>query len=780
MADNSGNRLTADAEDSDKQQENNKDQHNLEKAPVEAVNDANYSVEHESVTSNLSSNPSVFEQQPPQLQPMMIPPHPGMMSYTTYSMDPNFPHVMMPALYAPPPPPPPSDDPSTMVAFYSAQMKDHAAAYANAAAGAAWAAAQVASQAAEYARAQGVPDHQLMANTPSTNYHRRGTIRRRIIRSDNDSNSSGSSNYKINNSRKKKARSDQTLLGKTAVSALYEYCNKRGKTPTFTTTKMGREFHATVTFDNKEMGQGTGCNKGMAKQMAAKMALQSVFPGVKLDSETGLVVCIENYNLSMHKLAISSDNHSSSRPKISKRGRGLLAEHSTTTSEGEEDDEYFSSSRRNSQCSVLLHKIVQVDTIRLPDIPTFCYELTSVKRTKADDEDGSSAILPSKHQSGGLFRCTGMLRIVQPNNGSDTIMTAVGVGGRKRESKHKAAANLLAALFPEASTEEEVRAAAEQYIEQCTTAKRVSSGRRRNSDFPFALSQANDPALPRSIRDELRGMLSNKRTAEDDLVSSVNAVALSDTRSSTFQKLSRKRQVDNMVESALQKLNDRDEEGRSLPEELTANDVGRTILRRAEPGDLLWIRRLFSSTKSDDKDRQTDAVLSSTTFTGHTGSEPSSLWYSNPEISGLVSQLWSSSSSVVLLLCRAIAAYEDPPLGCAILTFGFSMDRGRVLRLARISSEPHLPQERFLECLEGFSSSLGCDLEGQPGAAGLSISLSDAASIVESYLLVPTTRSKLQSVQEETEEDDVSSGSVERPGPTKRRSTQPSKRSRVE
>ena len=120
MAENSGKRLISDAEDTSNKQENNGGQDNLKEAPAEAVYDTNYYGEHESVTSNLSSNTSVFEQQqqpqpPPLQQPMMMPPHPTgmiagppMMPYATYpTMDPNFsPNMMMPGMYHPPPPPP--------------------------------------------------------------------------------------------------------------------------------------------------------------------------------------------------------------------------------------------------------------------------------------------------------------------------------------------------------------------------------------------------------------------------------------------------------------------------------------------------------------------------------------------------------------------------------------------------------------------------------------------------------------------------------------------------
>ena len=74
-------------------------------------------------------------------------------------------------------------------------------------------------------------------------------------------------------------------------------------------------------------------------------------------------------------------------------------------------------------------------------------------------------------------------------------------------------------------------------------------------------------------------------------------------------------------------------------------------------------------------------------------------------------RLWSSST-IVLLLCRAF--HEDPPLGCAVLTLGFSMQKGKILRIAQIASKPHQPRERFIETLSDFSKYMGCYLISSP------------------------------------------------------------------
>jgi hypothetical protein len=134
-----------------------------------------------------------------------------------------------------------------------------------------------------------------------------------------------------------------------------------------------------------------------------------------------------------------------------------------------------------------------------------------------------------------------------------------------------------------------------------------------------------------------------------------------------------------------------------------------------------------------------------------------------------------------------------------VLTLGFSMERGRVLRLAEIASETHLPRERFVECLEGFSSCMHCGLElEREKKTGKRFTTDDLKAIVESYVSTdsgkhgdskvaaaskdPTSESikrvssPLQSVREESEVSD--SSGVEHHNT--KRSSKPSKRSRVE
>jgi hypothetical protein len=166
-----------------------------------------------------------------------------------------------------------------------------------------------------------------------------------------------------------------------------------------------------------------------------------------------------------------------------------------------------------------------------------------------------------------------------------------------------------------------------------------------------------------------------------------------------------------------------------------------------------------------------------------------------PELASLI----VDKSSIVLLLCRAIAAYEDPPLGCAVLTLGFSMEQGRRLILAGIASESHLPQERFVECLQDFAKCMNCTLEVQPTKRRPEKRMceADIRAVLASFLLVggmgnesaigqaiddmpdsiKRLSSPLQSVREEETEVSDDSSVEKRPAkPTNK----PSKRSRVE
>ena len=189
---------------------------------------------------------------------------------------------------------------------------------------------------------------------------------------------------------------------------------------------------------------------------------------------------------------------------------------------------------------------------------------------------------------------------------------------------------------------------------------------------------------------------------------------------SLARSLSRKKQLDERVDNALQVMNELDEEGRSLPEELNSNDVGRTVLRRAESEDADWIEKLVANRDDTSVSSLQTRVYGTTPGPlAMLGVSLPSTTSSNSEAAAITSEslslpyrLWGSST-IILLLCRAISPKDDPPLGCAVLTLGFSMDKGPSLRIAELVSEPHLPKERFVECLVTFASHMNRVLEAE-------------------------------------------------------------------
>jgi len=478
----------------------------------------------------------------------------------------------------------------------------------------------------------------------------------------------------------------------------------------------------------------------------------------------------------------------------------------------------------------------------------------------------------------------------EPQPNEEQVLEAQVVGGTKREARHMAAAKLLAMLFPECENMAAVKATAEAMRDQYAASKRerheislrlfrlfrqqcsgddsdnsnqdcssalLNREQRPNElpsdDWVFAKALSTDPSLPAPIMDSLNDLLGHpkeltgrarERAAEEELVSSVSAVALSDDKKRLSasvarqpQGINRQKQLDSLVESALQNLNDRDEEGRSLPEELTENDVGRTMLRRADPEDMACIKKFFSAAATEirrtrlSRSRSFDSSSPKLVSAGSLDAPTSHVPFLSESLSGLSddlsstntnnngqsdkdssdisSRLWSaSSSSIVLLLCRAIAPHEDP-LGCAILTMRFSMKFGRTLCLApgQLANLPHLPRERFIECLQAFSKCMGCHFQVVESSSAMTtiepqrifLSTSYLVSIVESHVAATaadekpcavdsgasSTRSKrnnvledhhhypshqqqqLQSVKEEENEEDETS-SVEKRNASKR------------
>jgi hypothetical protein len=777
-----------------------------------------------------------------------------------------------------------------MAQYYEARMRAHAAEYASAAAGAAWAAAQIAASSSpmpptlppipcyhnhhhhqpwhppppppppllpqveeeEHAarpgkRQQIMPQHNnTCKNNESSSANKRG--RRRLRSSDSHSSDS-------------RPKHDRGLLGKTGVSALHEWCDKRKLIPKFVIPKCEPHgFVVSVELDGSERGRGRGGTKGIAKQEAARQALQSLLPGVVFDANGILVELPEDLTLS--RLAIIGEESKKRQPS------SRTWDYPGTSTTSEEDNDYYAS-RGASVCSALLHAMWQIDDL-IPEPPSYTYEVCAAA-AKRKGVTGSTAV--AVHRSS--FACTARLFVKTPldhekreGGGAEStgetdddkfkVMTlsAVGTAATKREARHVASAKLLAMLFPECIGMVEVKAAAEAAREKYAASKALkmqsrrgfasdrdadSSRLPRKRSFDFAIPDASDPPLPDYLSRLLRSVLGHETTSGDDNASaddgdevSVESLSLSEkvtsservtnkevkrseaigraseVEESVSRSHSRKKQLDQRVDSALQLLNELDDEGRSLPEELNSNDVGRTVLRRADTEDNVWIQQLLAHQEgramSISQSRRekvpgpfalvgvpSDALSART----ERGTGPSS------EELSLSSRLWGSTA-ITLLLCRAISPKDDPPLGCAVLTLGFSTKKGRTLRIAELVSEPHLPKERFIECLGKFAHHMVCALENElkNESSGTVFSTEQLKSILEAHLGnareeeaaknidqavgsngeildLKTIGASLQSVQEEeTEVDDEKEGDAK----DARRGTKgdkPCKRSRV-
>ena len=520
---------------------------------------------------------------------------------------------------------------------------------------------------------------------------------------------------------------------------------------------------------------------------------------------------------------------------------------STTTSE-EEDENVYYASRGASVCSSLLHAMVQIDE-HIPEAPFYTFEVSTVPPSANMNINGHKRKAASSiviHR--GSFTCTATIKLVNKesneeigdglednnNNKQDEeerveMLQAIGVGGTKREARHIASAKLLALLFPDCDGMVQVKEAAEAARERYAASKalkqqqskreRVFTDTTRRQDLKqtpvspfgsqnlsFAMAHKDTPVLPTQVVQHFQAALGRNTSHPTQTVALVADDGTTEERPSPpdqdegclARQLSRQKQLDDRLALALQKLNEHDEEGRSLPDELTVDDVGRTVLRKASPEDIGWIGKLLGSTNSTLSTPV--SVLGQMEKTAKDSTSTS-----------LALRLWSSST-IVLLLCRAIAPYEDPPLGCAVLTLGFSMQKGKLLRIAQIASEPHLPRERFIECLQSFATCMTCSLDTSMTNPKTLMQLKrdDLGAIVDSHL-TPAAKSTakknnnggseeevrhsvvqeigrdssemvsrhLQSVIEESEGGEESETGKEKRN-AKKEQDKPSKRSRVE
>lgn len=576
-------------------------------------------------------------------------------------------------------------------------------------------------------------------NTGTTSTTRRRRSKKLALMA--SSSSDGSSASLIANKKRRQGIATSSWLGKTASSILYEFCSKRrDDCPIFVfTTKVilngdrdggnddfeldgdadeqiirtdgrgGLLHQASVSLNGEEIAKGFGLQKAQAKQDASRRALQHLLPGVEFD-EKGLLSKVPE-TISESGTSVTSscivDNKSTLAAPTANSLMSLVEQQLAI---GRADDDGTSSDEGSyNDCQkpkdtweiALLNKLLHNDP-RLIEAPVYTYKsyVAGTPSTKMDHECTAELKV--------FFAPDGSRRKVRSSFVTFHILKAKVSSRTKREAKQSVDARLLELLFPHCVGVKEIKAAADILI--MNQKNRLFSLKRDDdhtpSQFIFGTAVDNSHKLPSYLEARMVPIFgdTHQATSSSGYVKNQptmrNAVDdLSATHGETGGKLgviaSRRQQLDESVQAALQKLNDHDEEGRlrlSISDQLGDDDVGRTVLRTAQlPGDTHWLESLLKRPLAK---KGTTKQYRCSIFGEERDTVP--------------------GTTIVLLLCRAIAPYEDPPLGCAVVSTGFSLRRGKLLRIVDISSEAHLPRERFLECLESFASCLGCALEYSP------------------------------------------------------------------
>jgi len=186
-----------------------------------------------------------------------------------------------------------------------------------------------------------------------------------------------------------------------------------------------------------------------------------------------------------------------------------------------------------------------------------------------------------------------------------------------------------------------------------------------------------------------------------------------DMKASSKRQLLRQRQLEAEVDEALEKLFELDDEGRTSFGGNSIDEFGRIILRRATVYDYEAVTNLLASSSQIRKKHNDSEALSAenvdplSQLIFSESMDENLDEYLSPNLPYL---LWGGLS-VILVLSRAVAGPDEPPLGCAVLTLQFSVHKGKMLKICDIAHEVHLPRERFIECLEEFCSKMNCALE---------------------------------------------------------------------
>jgi len=200
----------------------------------------------------------------------------------------------------------------------------------------------------------------------------------------------------------------------------------------------------------------------------------------------------------------------------------------------------------------------------------------------------------------------------------------------------------------------------------------------------------------------------------------------------------RQRHFQNDVDSVLLNLRDAVDNNETSDE-----DYSKFVLHRAKPEDCDCVHALLDKHKKrHHSPGDSDLVfkgplgLLGTKSPGSEANDNIASYDSSRFKSEKASNLWGTSA-IILLLSRVVAAHDEPPLGCAILILGFSLEDGRTLNMCDIAHETHLPRERFLECLCQFACNMNCKLVDDSQTSrfkGMKISSKEMKSVTQHYL----------------------------------------------
>jgi len=347
-------------------------------------------------------------------------------------------------------------------------------------------------------------------------------------------------------------------------------------------------------------------------------------------------------------------------------------------------------------------------------------------------------------------------------------LTGTGLGSTKRESKHKASAQLLSSLFPGCSSIVEVKAEAEASRE-LYAANRVATSQTKRAKL----------SSPESKKSSKRSAFSGTPLSSKSGISLLGLSLSEPKRAKRTQwgvdDQQQKQTFHDEVDAALLSLQELDDESESNNDD---DKVGRIILRRATEVDVDHIHALMEKNYSSLSKKECSSTQKESLNLGEEDPESDN----NDETQEQELQL--SDETFVLVLSREVAT-QDPPLGFAILTLDTSSEE-RALALCKIVHEKHLPRERFDECLETFAKSIHCSIEANSNNLGDSeMTLETIRSCISRSLQHPyqaedvKSYHQLHSVKEEENEESESDGDKKEPDTILKEASKPSKRSRV-